>query len=76
MYTKYEVNENGIENTFAGKIVGHHILVHELESQNMIKDDLTVLVVGSETARGDLTGFALPDMEATVSLFLVLRFSC
>jgi len=56
-------NSNGVDLTFASTLVGHHVMTMNLLNNGGINDNGSFIISGSEAARGDVPGMALPDLN-------------
>ena len=54
--------DEGIEVAMAASVVGHHILATELVEAGLISDAGTIVIAGSEAARGDMPTMTLTDV--------------
>ncbi|HEC43696.1 MAG TPA: SDR family NAD(P)-dependent oxidoreductase [Bacteroides sp.] len=57
-------NSNGVDLTFASTLVGHHVLTISLLEKGLLSDEANIVIAGSEAARGDVSGMALPDFDS------------
>lgn len=55
---------DGIEATFAASLVGHHLLTMRLLEHGLLADDASIVISGSEAARGDVPTFKPVDIDA------------
>jgi NAD(P)-dependent dehydrogenase (short-subunit alcohol dehydrogenase family) len=62
-----EQNSIGMEMTAASALLGHHILATGLLDRELLSDDCRIVTAGSEAARGDVPGMALPKLEKLIS---------
>ena len=60
---KLTKNSNGVEMTFASSLLGHHIFTLELLKRNLLNKNARIIIAGSEAARGDAPGMALPKLD-------------
>ncbi len=54
--------DEGIEVAMAASVVGHHVLTSELLSAGLISANGTIVIAGSEAARGDMPTMYLTDI--------------
>ena len=59
-----EHTAQGIEMTLAASLFGHHLLTMELLAAGRLAPDAHIVIAGSESARGDVPTFGLPDYES------------
>ena len=57
-------NTEGVDMTFASTLVGHHVLTVSLLENGLLADNANIVIAGSESARGDVTGMGLPDFDS------------
>jgi NAD(P)-dependent dehydrogenase (short-subunit alcohol dehydrogenase family) len=55
---------DGIEQTAAVSLVGHHVLTTELLTQQLLSANARIVIAGSEGARGDAPGMKPTDVKA------------
>ena len=60
---KLEHTAQGIEMTLAASLFGHHLLTMELLAAGKLAPAAHIVIAGSESARGDVPGWRLPDYE-------------
>ena len=56
-------NSTGIDMTFASTLVGHHAMTMNLLAKGGISENASIIIAGSEAARGDVPGISLPDLD-------------
>lgn len=56
-------NSDGIDLTFASTLVGHHAMTMNLLLKGGISENGNIIIAGSESARGDMPGMAIPDLD-------------
>ncbi|MEE8341515.1 MAG: SDR family NAD(P)-dependent oxidoreductase [Candidatus Neomarinimicrobiota bacterium] len=56
-------NSTGVDLTFASTIIGHHALTINLLDKGGIRENGKIIIAGSESARGDVPGITLPDLD-------------
>jgi NAD(P)-dependent dehydrogenase (short-subunit alcohol dehydrogenase family) len=61
---KLEKNSIGMELTHASSLLGHHIITIGLLYSGLLSDDCRIVAAGSEAARGDVPGMALPKLDS------------
>ena len=61
---KLERTAQGFEITLAASLFGHHLLTMELLAADRLAPDAHIVIAGSESARGEMPGFNVPDYEA------------
>jgi len=54
--------DEGIEITTASSLVGHHQLTMQMLSDDLLSDSASIVIAGSEAARGDVMGFNPVDL--------------
>lgn len=59
-------NSTGVDLTFASTLVGHHAMTMNLLAKGGISENGRIIIAGSEAARGDVPGIALPDLDKVV----------
>lgn len=57
-------NSSGVDMTFASTLIGHHAMTMNLLNNGAINENGKIIIAGSESARGDVPGMALPDLDA------------
>ncbi|MCI0777190.1 MAG: SDR family NAD(P)-dependent oxidoreductase [Chloroflexi bacterium] len=62
--TNLERTGQGIEMTLAASLFGHHLLTMELLAADRLAPDAHIVIAGSESARGDVPTFGVPDYDA------------
>ena len=55
--------DEGVEITTASSLVGHHQLTMQLLSDDLLADRASIVIAGSEAARGDVMGFTPVDLS-------------
>ncbi len=60
---KITKNSTGVDMTFASTLVGHHALTMYLLEHGGISDQASIIIAGSEGARGDVPGIKIPDLD-------------
>ena len=61
---KLERTAQGFEITLAASLFGHHLLTMELLAAGRLAPDAHIVIAGSESARGDVPTFGVPDYDA------------
>ncbi|MCH8899557.1 MAG: SDR family NAD(P)-dependent oxidoreductase [Acidobacteria bacterium] len=61
---KLEHTAQGIEMTLAASLFGHHLVTMELLAGGRLAPEAHIVIAGSESARGDVPTFGLPDYDA------------
>jgi len=56
-------NSTGVDMTFASTLIGHHAMTMNLLNKGGINDNGKIIIAGSESARGDVPGISLPDLN-------------
>lgn len=56
-------NSNGVDLTFASTLIGHHVMTINLLNKEGISKNGKIIIAGSESARGDVPGIKLPDLD-------------
>ena len=59
-----EHTSQGFELTLAASLFGHHLLTMELLAAGRLAADAHIVIAGSESARGDVPTFGVPDYDA------------
>lgn len=59
--------ESGLEATVASTLIGHHLLTVRLLERSLLADGASIVIAGSEAARGDVPTFHPVDLEALAS---------
>ena len=59
-----EHTAQGIEMTLAASLFGHHLLTMELLAADRLAANAHIVIAGSESARGDVPTFGVPDYDA------------
>lgn len=59
-------NSTGVDLTFASTLIGHHAMTMNLLAKGGINENGRIIIAGSESARGDLPGINLPDLDTIV----------
>ena len=54
----------GIEQTFAASVTGHHVFTMELLAQGLLSPSASIVISGSEAARGDVPTMGTVDLQA------------
>ena len=54
--------EEGIEVTYASSLIGHHQLTMRLLAEDLLAEDASIVIAGSEAARGDVPTFNVVDL--------------
>jgi len=57
-------NSNGVDLIFASTLIGHHAMTMYLLAKGGINENGRIIIAGSESARGDVPGLNLPDLDA------------
>lgn len=56
-------NSSGVDMTFASTLVGHHAMTMNLLAKDAISENGSIIIAGSEAARGDVPGIGLPNLD-------------
>ncbi len=56
-------NSSGVDMTFASTLIGHHAMTINLLAKGGISENGSIIIAGSEGARGDVPGITLPDLD-------------
>lgn len=62
--TERAYNADGVELTFASTLIGHHVMTMRLLEEQLLSDHARIVIAGSEGARGNMPGMAIPDFSA------------
>lgn len=60
--SKRVMTDDGVEITFASSLIGHHQFTMQLLEAGMLADDASIVISGSEAARGDVPTFNPSDL--------------
>jgi NAD(P)-dependent dehydrogenase (short-subunit alcohol dehydrogenase family) len=61
--SKPEIGPDGIDRVISSSLIGHHVLTVRLLEAGLIADDASIVIAGSEAARGDVPMFKPLDVD-------------